>query len=442
MGQVGRKVKFVVSDLHLGAGHAYKGGNLLEDFRADEVFVDFLHHIWHESERDNCEIELIINGDLFEFLQVPAVDNYDPTTPYPKEAYLDSSEAASIKRLNNIVEGHQRIFSAFSDFMHVEASRSITLIKGNHDVNLFWPGVKNRLREILGASGMRASLLRFANEFISREQIYVEHGHQHAERINSYTDSFDPCSPDDPDQLFYPIGSQFVINFLNRVEPGWWFVDHIKPIPMLIWFALHWDFDFACQALVSLAKFAPEIAGHTSTTRDRYMASIFTLLDDISNDEKRHTIAENYFCKPNFRLQMHRKIQYILDSINGYVTPSVHIGEDPREMGRAHQEQQHTLLRQAANLISYREKAKIVLFGHSHYPIQQKLSSGSTYINTGSWIEDFSDAPEETWAHLFGDLRQPSRPPAQLPYARIEYDEDDMPAARLLFFNSDAPINL
>ena len=437
-----RKVKFIVSDLHLGAGYAHKGGNLLEDFRADEAFVDFLHHIWRESERDNCEIELIINGDLFEFLQVPAVDNFDPTITYPTEAYLDSSETASIKRLNIIMEGHQRVFSALSDFIHVEASRSITLIKGNHDVNLFWPGVKNRLRELLGASGMRASLLRFANEFVSREQIYVEHGHQHTEKINSYADSFDPRLPDDLNRLFYPVGSRFVINFFNQVEPGWWFIDHIKPLPTLIWFALHWDFDFACKALMNLAKFVPAITGHTATTGDRYIASIFTLLEDMGNDDKRHTIAQNYGDSPDFRLQLHRKIQYIFDSLNEYVTPSVHIVEDSREMGRAHQEQQHTLLRHAANIISYREKAKIVFFGHSHYPIQQKLSSGSTYINTGSWIEDFSDAPHETWVQLFSGTHQPSRPPAQLPYARIEYDDDETPTAKLLFFNSDSPISL
>jgi hypothetical protein len=65
--------------------------------------------------------------------------------------------------------------------MHVESpQRHITIIKGNHDVSLFWPGVKNHLREMLGASGARASLLRFADEFVSREKIYVEHGHQHA----------------------------------------------------------------------------------------------------------------------------------------------------------------------------------------------------------------------------------------------------------------------
>ena len=137
---MGRKLKFVLSDLHLGAGH--QESNYLEDFTVDKQLARFLQAIWQESERDQREVELIINGDLFEFLQVPAVENYDPAAHYPSEAYLDSSESASIKRLNLIVEGHPEVFNALSDFMHVEMpARRITVIKGNHDVNLYWSGV-------------------------------------------------------------------------------------------------------------------------------------------------------------------------------------------------------------------------------------------------------------------------------------------------------------
>jgi hypothetical protein len=135
------------------------------------------------SEQDRREIELIINSDFLSFCMFPAVDRYDPDERYPLETYLDSSQQASIKRLNLIVEGHPEVFDALSDFIHVEApQRRVTIIKGNHDVNLYWPGVKSRLREVLGASGSRSALLLFAEEFVSRERIYVEHGHQRTEK--------------------------------------------------------------------------------------------------------------------------------------------------------------------------------------------------------------------------------------------------------------------
>ncbi len=433
---MGQKLKIVLSDLHIGAGYP---ANQLEDFRANESFVEFLHQIARESERDKRETELIINGDFFEFLQVPAVDNFNPAILYPPETYLDSSQDASIKRLNIIAEGHTDIFNALSDFMHVEtAQRSITIIKGNHDVNLFWPGVKSRLREILGASGRRASLLRFADEFVSREKIYVEHGHQHAERMNGSYDSFDPRSPDDHNQLFYPVGSQFVINFFNQIEADRWFVDHIKPIPTLIWYALRWDFDLASRALVSLAQITPQLAADSAPWPDASPTEV--LLAELDQDDKRQSSSTRYHNDPAFRLQLNRQIQHFLDDINPDFLSSPHVMDDPLEMGRAHQEQQHTMLRQAAQKIADREGASIILFGHSHYPTQEKLSNGSTYINTGSWVEDFSDAPHQIWQALFSGQLPPSSPPARLPYARIDYDEQDLPSARLLYFNNKPAI--
>ena len=94
------KLKIVVSDFHLGAGSPAIGDNPLEDFVADKAFSHFLETVRGECDGDATEeVELIINGDFFEFLQVPAVDEFDPQSSYPVEAYQDSSQAASIKRL-------------------------------------------------------------------------------------------------------------------------------------------------------------------------------------------------------------------------------------------------------------------------------------------------------------------------------------------------------
>ena len=438
---MGHKLKIVLSDLHIGAGHIDEHDNRLEDFRANEALVDFLHERRHEGEREEREIELIINGDFFEFLQVPAVDDFDPAASYPQDVYLDSSEEASVKRLNIIVEGHQDIFNALSDFMHVEeAQRSITIIKGNHDVNLYWPGVKKRLREILGASGARASLLRFANEFVSREKIYVEHGHQHAEKINGYYDSFDPRLQTDPNQLYYPAGSCFVVDFLNHVEPDFWFVDHIKPIPTLIWFAFHWDFDLACKALTSLLRNAPDLDKIDAAYDGQVNGTTEALIARLSDETKRRETAQRYASDASYRLRLHQQVQDCLGSMALDTAARQHVVEDALEMGRLVQEQQHTMLRQAALSITTREGANIVLFGHSHYPVQEELSNGSTYINTGSWVEDFSDASYETWEALFKGTRPPRCPPSILPYARIDYDEPDAPSAKLLYFNNNQSV--
>ncbi|MCB9079185.1 MAG: metallophosphoesterase [Anaerolineaceae bacterium] len=438
---MGHKLKFVVSDLHLGAGQTTQGLAPLEDFTASREFIAFLHEIGQEGERDEREIELIFNGDLFEFLQVPAVDNYDPTQTYPKEAYLNSSEEASIKRLKIIVAGHQEIFNALADFMHSnEPQRRITIIKGNHDVCLFWPGVKGYLREVLGASGARVSLLRFADEFVSREKIYVEHGHQHAEKMNGYQDSFNPRSTDDPSQLFYPAGSHFVIDFFNQVEPERPFIDHIKPLTTLIWYALHWDFDFAGRALACFIRKTPAlVVSDTNYWQKNSIAPTGSLLQELEDEVQRQKLAERYKTDTAFRQAFHYQIQQYLDDASidnkgSNPSPPLHVSDNPLQMGQINQQQQRAMLRRAAVEVAEREKAKVIIFGHTHEPTEELLSNGSIYINTGSWISDLSKISLNMWEALFNSAALPETIPSALTYARIDYNEDEHPYAKLLYF--------
>ena len=91
------KFKIVVSDLHLSAGHVAEG-NPLEDFESDQEFAAFLEQFAAESNRDGAEVELIVNGDAFEMLQVPHVDQFEPDKVYPPRQYHSSSEPDSALR--------------------------------------------------------------------------------------------------------------------------------------------------------------------------------------------------------------------------------------------------------------------------------------------------------------------------------------------------------
>jgi len=439
---VGQKLKYVLSDLHIGLDRAHQPA---QDIAASQQFVQFLHAIWRESERNDQEIELIINGDFLALLQAPAVDVYLPSLAYPAPAYLDSSQEASVKRLKLIAERNPDVFNALSDFIHVEnPQRRITIIKGNHDVTLYWPGVKNRLREILGAFGTRASLLRFADEFVSREKIYVEHGHQRAEKMNGYNDSFDPRAIDNPSQIHYPTGALFTINFLNEARRRWWFVDHLKPVTSLIWYAFQWNFDFACQALASFIRHTPALVVSDMPISDNAIIPADTLLQDLEDDAVRRRLAKKYAASAEFRLEFHRRVQQyiedaIIDNKGEAAFSAVTISSDPLDMGRADQLRQRSMLQQAALGLADPDKARVIVFGHTHHPVWQELPQGCVYVNTGSWSKDLANAAPETWAALFAGAIQPADIPFTLPYARIEYDENDNPTAQLLYFNPTPP---
>ncbi len=434
---MGRKLKFVLSDLHLGAG--FQERTYLEGFAIDNKLARFLQQIRQESDSEQREIELIINGDLFEFLQVPAVDHYDPATAYSGDLYLDSSEAASLKRLNLIAAAHPEVFNALSDFMRVETpQRRITIIKGNHDVSLYWSGVKARLREILGASGARSSLLLFAEEFVSREKIYIEHGHQRAEKMNSYHDFLDPRQPTDLSQLFYPAGSRFAIDVFNDLGREHWFFDFVKPMTALIWYALSEDFDFAARMLARFIRHTPALVLSDFTPAETAILADNPWLGDLENSETRRSLADRYAADADFRQQFHRQMQAYLNDATAIVRdtfpPPVEITTDPLAIGQADQRQQQAALRRAAEEIAREQGARVVLFGHTHCPTQETLETGGIYLNTGCWLPSLCGASPEMWRGLFDGSRQLTDLKFRLPYARIDYDEENNPNAQLLFF--------
>jgi len=149
--------KIILSDLHLGAG-SFGGANPLEDFRHDRQFSDFLMSLRDESESAGRPMDLIINGDFVEYLQVPAVpvSEYDPRAAYPEDAYRSTTEADAVLRTDLVIAGHRPVFEGLAGFLSERPRRTVTVIKGNHDLQLHWPGVQERIRQALGAVGPRA----------------------------------------------------------------------------------------------------------------------------------------------------------------------------------------------------------------------------------------------------------------------------------------------
>ncbi|MFQ5614002.1 MAG: hypothetical protein ACE5H9_17915 [Anaerolineae bacterium] len=436
------KLKIVISDLHIGAGPGAEGENPLDDFNCDADLIRFLHAFRLESINEGREVELIINGDLFEFLQVPAVDAFEPGHRYDRDSYHDSSEAASIRRLELIAAGHPAIFEALSDFIHVEPpKRRITIIKGNRDVNLYWPRVKSKLREILGATGARADALVFAEEFISREGLYVEHGHQRTEAANRFPDFIDPrLKPNQPDKLYYPPGSWFTLDVLNEMKRENRWVDRIKPLSQLIWHCLAWDFSLAVEVLAAMVAQLPALLAKEIAPADRLPADPQPdFLEPLQTAAGRAALAQQYRADDGFRWQFHHQIQTWLAGI-GLAPPAalmttIDAFDDPLEIASAEQRAWQRLLSTEAQVIARREKAQVVLFGHIHVPVQQMLEGGSLYLNTGCWLwpGDLPSGADGVALVAFNQARGRQRA-YRLPYARIDYDDDGNPQAQLLDF--------
>lgn len=146
-----------VSDFHLTSGRNAATGlwSTTEDFFDDDAFAEFL------AAYDDGETTLVINGDLFDVLQViDRPSDGQPCVPgsnewerfginlaeYDPVYGLRCTEAATRFQLRCVIAGHRALFVAIVRFM--AGGNEVKITRGNHDVQLFWPPVQ---REIVDA---------------------------------------------------------------------------------------------------------------------------------------------------------------------------------------------------------------------------------------------------------------------------------------------------
>jgi UDP-2,3-diacylglucosamine pyrophosphatase LpxH len=434
------KIKIIVSDLHLGAG--FTPDNSLEDFGTDDRFAEFLDAIVAESDDRTLDVELIINGDMVEFLQVPAVDTFDPTVIYPAAAYHVSSEVASTEKMLLVIQGHLTFFAALRNFVRPgHPRRSITIIKGNHDVNLHWLAVQDAIRVAVGATGELRGLLTFEERCVSREGIYVEHGNQYVEKVNRFDNFEEPHDLANPEELEEVPGSEFVIDFFNDVEREKWWVDAIKPITALIWYGFALDFGFAARVLVAFLRVAPGlfVGSFALAGGDAEGGGVGGQMDEmrlrLEDEAEVAVLGDRYARDVSFRREFDTHLSQILHAADAppeVQVPDVDVAAEALEKARDIGELSDTALRKVAQAKIVEEGAQVVVFGHTHRPLCEQLDGG-VHLNSGTWVwwRDFAGMDLGTWQRLYTHPEEFIQP-HYLTYVRVDYDSADRPQACVL----------
>ncbi|NLE99936.1 MAG: hypothetical protein GX601_03070 [Anaerolineales bacterium] len=273
----------VVSDLHLSEGYDASTGRFsrLEDFFLDDAFARFLQY--HEEIRTQPPFSgrpwmLVINGDALDLLQVislPAegrllrcvagVERYDELPPSDHTYGLAPTRRASEWRIRLMARGHQQFLAALGRF--IAHGNEVAFIKGNHDVDLHWPTVCDRLTREIGRAYTRARLRTGVGEplppqalrervhyypwfYYEPGRVYIEHGGQY-EASTHFRDFLDPVQRDDPQQLDLPWGSLFVTYLFNQIEDVHPFADNIKPVTRYLWWAIRTDLVSTAELLAT-----------------------------------------------------------------------------------------------------------------------------------------------------------------------------------------------
>lgn len=237
----------VLSDLHLSEGRdpSTLRVSRLENFFLDGPFQRMLCHLHDIAQNRGRRWILILNGDFMDFLRVTRIPDpsrlpagLPPISPTKARYGLGTSPAESKWQLERIFEGHPEFFQGLARFLL--CGHQLVILKGNHDVNWFWPEVRYRFLELLedcmrrlernGQSAGDDERIAQALDGVEirpwvyyvPDLLYVEHGNQYdpvnAFRNFLYPMLLDPECPAGRYEIDLPFGSFFIRYFFNKIE--------------------------------------------------------------------------------------------------------------------------------------------------------------------------------------------------------------------------------
>lgn len=346
-----RKVKVITSDMHLSAGRFVDGvQNPHEDFFFDREFCEFLEYFSTGFYGDGCEVELILNGDVLDFLNVQSQGEFPD--------YITSELA--VERLRTILNGHGEVTRALQIFVS-NPGKSILYNVGNHDMDFFFPAVREEFKRLVGGEKFQAQVsVNVEKEFLEFDGIQIHHGNQfEAVHRANYEQPF--LTENLPEPILYlPWGSVYVIKIINRLKLEVEHIDKVKPAKLFMLFGLF---------------------VHPIAIIKLFLFSTFYFLNTrfVYNPRRRANISNT------------------LAIMKEEITPFHGLEDDARL------------------LLDQNPHVHTIIFGHTHGPMQRFYGDGKTYINTGTWTRmislDFRNLGQSTkltFAHIvYGEDGKP-----------------------------------
>lgn len=282
-----KKLKVVLSDLHLGKGQFLPQGSLntLEEFFYDQKFSEFLDY-YSTGENLHADVELVINGDFLNILQ----------TDYKGHFTTVNTESIDLVKVKSIIDGHPVVFEALRRFVSRPQKR-ITYVVGNHDQGMLWQKTRELLDETVGAR------INFKNIVYFFDGIHIEHGHQH-EAANRIDPKKFFIKQDLPEPVLnLPWASYFFVEYILKLKQKIPHVDKVRPFSALIRWGIINETFFTIKAIYGLIKHF--LTSHLKRRKNRTFTfkqilsifqggAVFPDLEDaaqkIMKDERVHTV--------------------------------------------------------------------------------------------------------------------------------------------------------
>ncbi len=213
-----RQTLFIISDLHLG-GEAAAGdqpGFQMCSPEGRQRLGEFIDYVRQQGSSE-CPAHLIINGDVVDFLAEP---------PF---ADFTLSDGDAREKLKHAMKHAEPVFSRLRAY--VEGGGRLTLLCGNHDLELSLPGPRRELLDRLGEG--RVEFL-YDNQALSIGQVLIEHGNRYdgwnvVDHAGLRAVRSALSRREVPPKFAAPAGSRLVVEVMNDIKKDYPFIDLLKP---------------------------------------------------------------------------------------------------------------------------------------------------------------------------------------------------------------------
>lgn len=439
----------IVSDLHMGAAdrnddHVYDQNQ----FRA------FIEEQMATPAGAGGDIELIINGDFLELVQV------EPDAYAPGRSKLWCSEAESRQKLDAVIRGHQDVFAALKAFGAL--GNRVTIAAGNHDVDLYWDDVQDRIRSVAG--DVQFELRKVWYERYGG-RLAISHGHMF-DPANLFQNWENPIvtETDGTPRLEMCPGTLFVIKFVNWLEGSYPFADNLKPVTALArllwkeqraglvtvaWMLSRFVARYPKAALGSStsAAVAPSQVGQQIVQRialdDKFAEEIADLYREARDPAATSAAVRAWLTTPDAvadllsDVVLHVAPERWLAVLDQIKTTTLGIGGTGKTLAiyQAGKTPEKELLRDIARRELTKGNRQVVAIGHTHQPDELRTDDG-VYFNTGSWTRyvELNQANSLT----LNDLRREEDFPYMLNYVSVAEGSAGELEAKMICYRKEA----
>jgi UDP-2,3-diacylglucosamine pyrophosphatase LpxH len=399
------KIILVVSDLHLADGHPMLDGFSNHQQSALEGLLNAASS--NGSLGHAANVELIINGDCFDFLMMQPYEQFGTTNP-----------TTALIKLEKVIAAHRPFFEVLQRFISLPG-RQITFITGNHDVELSFEEVQARICQLILGEQERRERVNFCHTRSYRPlpDVYIEHGNQY-DFWNRICDIWDEQGQPlrlKPRAITLPLGTQYIQRAAYHINVQYSYFDHLEPgISFMRQVALLCLLNpesvvETVQHVMAMLSYSREPLAGLSPGEERIPVKLFVhALADFAAFQEDMVAYAPSFTEPlgqeateadaMMEFVQVREIMSLplVEAIRAICTPGVYAMAESTAKGM-----QHVLLGDST--------LRYAVAGHTHMDRIDPINNGSqVYLNTGSWTPRLAlPGPDEITPEVIEWLRRP-----------------------------------